>query len=270
MQYYFVSMNIVSNWGSALFCLHRKYLVWNLVSRNLKVKYRYSFFGFLWTLLVPLSQALVYYAVFNVILKVQIPHYLVFILAGILPWAFFSQSILEGMDSVVGNASIVTKVPVPLQVFSLTGSLTNFSNLILATPVLVGTLVWSGLEIKAPILWLPFYWGCLFTIVFGFSTALSLLYVFFRDLKHIFGIIIQLWFYATPVLYDEAMIPVRYQWILSANPVGQIFVGLHAICIHGTYPTMIQIVQPLIWAAVAILFASLALKFLVKNSVEML
>src|SRR5689334_7103760 len=98
--------------GVDLFCLGKKFLVFNLVSRNLKLKYRRSVLGVFWTLLSPIAMGMVYYFIFKVILKVQMPYYLAFILSGVLPWTFFNQTILEGLESVVGSWSIVTKVPI--------------------------------------------------------------------------------------------------------------------------------------------------------------
>lgn len=256
--------------GIDIFCLTRKYLVYNLVSRNLKIKYRYSIFGFLWTLIVPLSQALVFYTVFNLILKVQVPNYLVLILSGILPWAFFSQTIFEGMDSIVANSSIITKVPVPLQVFPYTGALTNLTTLVLSTPVVLGTMIWSEMPIKLSLLWLPFFWGNLFIIAFGFSVTLGLLFIYFRDIKHILGILIQLWFYGTPVLYNEAMIPPELRWLLALNPVGELFVGIHQVCYQGQSPSSEQILFPLVWSMGAFVAAIFSLKFLTRRAVESL
>src|SRR6202035_5870261 len=124
--------------GIDIFCVSKKFLVFNLVGRNLKVKYRRSVLGVLWTLLSPLATVMIFYFVFKVILKVQIPHYMAFLVSGVLPWSFFSQTINEGMDSIVGNAGIAAKVPVPIQIFPLVGAITNFITLFLALPVILG------------------------------------------------------------------------------------------------------------------------------------
>src|SRR3954453_19323172 len=89
--------------GIDFFCLGKKFLVYNMVSRNLKIKYRRSVLGVFWTLLSPIAMTVVYYFVFKVILQVRMPHYLVFILSGVLPWTFFSQSLSEGMESIAGS-----------------------------------------------------------------------------------------------------------------------------------------------------------------------
>src|SRR4051794_1756265 len=89
--------------GIDLFCLGKKFLVFNLVSRNLKIKYHRSVLGLFWTLINPLAITLIFYFVFKVVLNVQIPHYLAFILSGMLPWSFFNQTMMEGMEAIVAN-----------------------------------------------------------------------------------------------------------------------------------------------------------------------
>jgi ABC-type polysaccharide/polyol phosphate export permease len=133
--------------GVDLFCVGKKFLVFNLVSRNLKIKYRRSILGIFWTLLSPVAMGFVYYFVFKVILKVQIPHYLAFILSGVLPWSFFAQTVLEGMESIVSNWSIVTKVPIPIQVFSYVNAVTNLTTLFLALPVFIGAAYFTDVPL---------------------------------------------------------------------------------------------------------------------------
>ncbi len=251
-------------------CLSRKYLVYNLVAKNLKVKYRFSILGFLWTLLVPLSQALVYYMIFNIVLKIQIPHYLILILCGVLPWGFFSQTIMEGVDSIVGNGAILSKVPIPPQIFSFAGAITNLISLMLSTPVLLIGMYFSGVPITWNLMLLPYFWLCLFLIAYGLSLILGLLYVYLRDLKHVVGILIQLWFYATPVLYLESMIPVDFRWLLSLNPVGEIFVGFHKICLLGEAPEVGQLLAPFLWSVVIFLSSAVIYKLFSGNAVETL
>src|SRR3954471_24738544 len=95
--------------GVDFFCFGKKFLVFNLVSRNLKIKYRRSVLGVFWTLLSPLAMAVIYYFVFRVVLNVRIDHYAVFILSGVLPWSFFGVTTLEGLDSILGNGSLISK-----------------------------------------------------------------------------------------------------------------------------------------------------------------
>jgi ABC-type polysaccharide/polyol phosphate export permease len=245
--------------GIDIFCLNKKFLVYNMVSRNLKIKYRRSVLGVFWTLLSPIAMALTYYFVFKTVLNVQIPFYLAFILSGVLPWSFFAQTVNEGMESIVGNWGLVSKVPIPLQVFPYVGSLTNLTTLITAMPVLLAASLFSGAPVGASLLLVPVYLVCLFFMAYSLSMILALAYVFFRDLRHAMGIFIQLWFYATPVVYSEAMVPEQYRWVIFANPVGTLFAGMHDIFVHGAWPPATYVGATLAWTF-ALLIATLVIQ----------
>src|SRR3954462_3483713 len=154
--------------GVDFFCLGKKFLVFNLVSRNLKIKYRRSVLGVFWTLLSPLAMAFIYFFVFQVVLKVKIDHYAVFILTGVLPWSFFGVTTMEGLDSILGNGSLISKVPVPTQGFPFVVSVTNLVTLVLSLPVLMGAALLSRVDIGWPILLFPFYLAALFLIAYSF------------------------------------------------------------------------------------------------------
>jgi ABC-type polysaccharide/polyol phosphate export permease len=240
---------LIQPFGIDLFCMGKKFLVFNLVSRNLKVKYRRSFFGFFWTLLSPLAMSLVYYYVFKVIMNNNTPHYLPFILSGVLPWAFFSSTVIEAMESLVGNIGVLTKVPVPLQVFPYVGAITNGVTLVLSLPILLGAVSYSQLPVTWSWLFLPVLLGLLFLMSYSVGLMLSIFFVFLRDLRHIMGIVMQIWFYATPILYDESFIPEKIRFVLWLNPVAHCFSGIHRILIAGLPPTGDQWLGAVAWTA---------------------
>ncbi|RYZ75673.1 MAG: ABC transporter permease [Proteobacteria bacterium] len=246
---------LIKPFGIDLFCVGKKFLVYNMVGRNLKIKYRRSVLGILWTLLSPLSLVGIYYFVFKTILKVESPNYLAYLVSGILPWAFFSQTILEGMESISGNSGLVSKIPVPLQVFPLVGMLTNLVTLIFALPIMITVSVSSGILLGPSLLLLPVYICGVALISYTFALSLGLMFVYFQDLKHITGLAIQLWFYATPVLYHSTMIPAKYGWILYANPVATAFIAIHQILTEGTWPPISLLFATFIWTVISLIGA---------------
>lgn len=254
--------------GVDFFCLGKKFLVYNLISRNLKIKYRRSVVGIFWTLLAPIAVTAIYYFVFKVIMKVSIPHHLVFILSGVLFWNFFAQSLLEGMESIVGNWGLISKVPIPLQIFPYVGTLTNLVTLTLAIPVLLGAALVSGLSIGFSVIVLPFYLVTLFLLAYGFAFILAVGFVYFRDLRHLMGILMQIWFYATPVVYNEEMIPEKYGWVLIVNPLGQAFSGLHHLILEGTLAPPTHFVILVSWTLGVMLVAAGLHRWLGKEMVE--
>jgi ABC-type polysaccharide/polyol phosphate export permease len=252
------------------FCTQKKFLVFHLVSRNLKIKYRRSILGVLWTLLSPLAMTAVYYFVFNVVMNVQIPFRLVFFMSGILFWNFISQTIMEGMDSLVGNMGLVTKVPVPLNVFPFVGTITNLITLLFSMPILLGAAILSGAPLSTSLVLMPIYGLLLFLMIYSISFCLGVLYVFLRDLKHLMGIVISIWFYASPVIYNDHMIPEKYKWILYANPFGMFFSDMHLIWTQGGWPSLSHFLVFSSWSLSFVFAAIFFYKKFSKGLVELL
>ena len=217
-----------------IFCTGKKFLVFNLVSRDLKIKYRRSFFGFFWTILHPLALSGMFYVIFKVIFKANIPHYVPFILSGVIPWTFFSASVIEGTEVLRANAPLLTKVPIPPQVFPIVVCSGNFITFLLSLPVLIGFSFMSGVPFQTSALYLPVLCINLFICAHSFALILSVLYVYFRDLKHAIGLLMQLLFYATPIVYQVEMIPEKFKGFLYLNPIGNLFANFHRVFIGET------------------------------------
>lgn len=207
------------------FCLHRRNLLVNLIFRNFRTKFRGSILGYLWTLVIPLSQVVVFYFVYQVVLKIPIPNYLAFIVLGVMPWVFFSSTVNESFETLVAGQNLLTHLPVPIQVFPAATVMTNFVSLALAMPVMLGVLLWSGIPFNTNMLWaIPLLAG-LVLFTYCLSLILACLYVLFRDLKYIFAIVLSLWIYATPVFYSMDLVPAQFHWLFYVNPLTGFFVG---------------------------------------------
>lgn len=256
-------VNYISNLvlGFDAFCFNKKFLVFNLVNRNLKIKYRRSFFGFFWTIIAPLATSIIYYFVFKIILKIDRPHYLPFILCGLIPWAFFTQSISEATESIVSNQGLISKIPVPIQVFPLVVSITNFSTLLFALPIILVSAWLSGVVPSLAVFLILPYFLALLLISYALGAVLAVMYVYLRDLKHALGLLLQIWFYATPIIYDINMIPEKYRFILGLNPVGYIFVGIQESVLGATKNAAFALVGACSWS----LFSLVLLRFTFKR-----
>jgi ABC-type polysaccharide/polyol phosphate export permease len=226
--------------------------------------------GVYWTVLTPFAMGMIYYFVFKMVMKVQIPHYVAFIMSGVLPWTFFAQTLLEGMEAIVSNWALVTKVPIPLQTFPFTGALTNLVTLGLATPVLLVAALISGVTLGPSLVLLPLYFILLFLLAYGFATVLSVTFVFFRDLRHLMGIVMQIWFYASPVVYAESMIPERFRWVLWVNPVAPILTGIREILVAGSWPGAEGLLASVAWASAVTLACAYLQMRLAHGVVEQL
>jgi ABC-type polysaccharide/polyol phosphate export permease len=241
------------------FCLGKKFLVYNMVGRNIKTKYGRSFIGLGWTILSPLMLAAIYYFVFKMVMRVQMTRYLTFVLSGVLPWSFFSQCVIEGMESIVGNEGLVTQIPIPLQVLPFVNVTTNLITLSAAIPVIIGVSLFQGITPGFQTLFILYFFAVLFLLAYSLGIILSVGYVLFRDLRHAMTLFLQLWMFGTPVIYSLDMVPERFRMFMHLNPVTDAISGIHQIFTLGTYPTMSQIFFSGMWA---ILLSSIGMAFM--------
>jgi ABC-type polysaccharide/polyol phosphate export permease len=252
------------------FCLGKKFLVYNMVGRNIKSKYGRSFIGLGWTLLSPMMLAAIYYLVFKQIMRVQMTHYLTFVLSGVLPWTFFAQCVMEGMESIVGNESLVTQIPVPLQILPLVNSTTNLITLSAAVPVILAVSIFQGVTPGWHSLFVFYFFGILFLLAYSLALILSVGYVIFRDLRHVMTLFLQLWMFGTPVIYSVEMVPERYRPFLHLNPVTDAISGLHQIFTQGIFPSSDQMIYSALWAVVSTVIAMFFMRTSLRNVVEKL
>jgi lipopolysaccharide transport system permease protein len=211
-------------------------LVNSLVVRELKARYRGSFLGFLWTFLNPLLLLGVYALVFNIYLRIRIEHYAGFMFVGLLPWIWFSSSLLEGTLSITAGGSLVTKVLFPGQVLPMVKILANLLNYLLSLPVLFGFLWAMGIMPGWPLLWLPILIGLHLLFIVGLVLILATINVFFRDVQHILANLLTLWFFLTPILYPLSQVPPPFnKWVL-VNPMAQISLAYQDIFFYNRNP----------------------------------
>jgi lipopolysaccharide transport system permease protein len=239
-----------------LFCLDHKFLLLNLIRRNLKVRYRQSVGGMLWTLLIPICTAMVFYFVFKFYMRIQADHYLGLIISGIIPWGFVSSSLSMGTESLVNNSTILSKVPVRPNVFPLTENMTNFINSFLGLPVIFGALLIDGVSFSSTWLAYPLLLIPLFLIVYSMTYLLSLAFVFLRDLRHFLQVILQMAFYLTPIVYPYSMVPERYLVYFYLNPVAGFFIASQDILIQGKLPSFESVFQLTMWTVIMLVISS--------------
>lgn len=198
-----------------------KYLLTQLISRDFKVKYKRSALGVLWSILYPLLTMSVLALVFSNIFKASIPgvSYLVYLLSGLVIFNFFSEATNLAMSSVVANFSLINKVYIPKYIFPLSKILFVGINFLLTLIPLYIMILITGTKITILHLLLPFMFVLFLIFVIGFGLILSTIAVFIRDMFYIYGIIITLWMYLTPVMYDISMIPEKFQFFIKLNPL---------------------------------------------------
>lgn len=217
-------------------------LVGALVSRDLKVRYRRSAIGFLWTMLQPLLMMLVLQTVFSTIFlakSAEVPqNYEVYVLAGILFWNFFSQSIVASMNSLRGNAQLLQKLPVPKAVFPLATVLSGLVNLVFALLPLFGLLIFTGHPLSPALLFLPVAILIVAVFTLGAGLLLSPLAVFFSDVVELIGVLLTLLFYLTPVIYPKDIVPENLRWLVRFNPIRSILEVFRDPIYQGEIPPL--------------------------------
>jgi ABC-2 type transport system permease protein len=227
-------------------------LVWALVLRDLKVRYRRSTIGFLWTMLQPLLMMLTFQLVFAALFRFEIPNYSVYALAGILFWNFFQQSIVASMNSLRGNAALLQKLPIPRAVFPLATVLSGLVNLGFALLTLIALLLVTGHPLRPALLFLPVAILLAAAFTLGAGLLLSPLAVFFSDVVEFVGVVLGVLFYLTPVFYPMDIVPARFRPLVRFNPIRSILEVFRDPVYQGEVP-------PLTHLAVAVVVAALAL-----------
>ncbi|MEM1206443.1 MAG: ABC transporter permease [Acidobacteriota bacterium] len=198
-------------------------LIWELVTRDLKVRYRRSALGFLWSMLQPLLTMGVLMIVFSSIFRFDIKNYPVYALSGILFWNFFQQSIVVSMNSLRVHAYVLQKLPVPMAVFPISTVLSGLVNLLLALVPLLGLLIATGHKMGPSLLFLPvsILIATLFTL--GAGMMLAPLSVFFTDIVEMVTVGLMLFFYLTPIFYPKEIVQgTSYYPIIHYNPLRSI------------------------------------------------
>ncbi|MGQ9627413.1 MAG: ABC transporter permease [Anaerolineae bacterium] len=198
-------------WARIVELVKYRELIKNLVIRDVKVRYKNSILGIFWSFLNPLIMMATFTVIFTVVMPVGIEKYPVFFLCGLLPWQFFSNSLVAATGSVVGNAPLIKKVYFPREVLPISAV---FSNLIFFLNALALFFILSffifGVRLTWWILFLPAIIIIQMTFSIGLALIVSTLNVFYRDTEHIIGVLMQIWFFLTPIFYSADTIPRHY------------------------------------------------------------
>lgn len=232
------------------------YLMRQLVSRDFKVKYKRSILGVAWSLLYPLLTMAVMAVVFSNFFHFTTPgvSYLAYLMVGLTYFNYFSEASNLAMSSVVANFSLINKVYIPKYIFPFTKCLFVGINFLLTLVPLYAVIIFTGTGLNWYHFLLPFSFLCLFMFTVGMGLLLSTIAVFMRDMFYIYGIIITLWTYLTPVMYDLNAIQFKYAYLLKLNPMYQYINFARTIILYHNCPTLMQFVACFVSAVLVLLF----------------
>jgi len=198
---------------------HRN-LLWNLVRRDLTVRYKRSMIGFFWTMLNPLLTMLILTVVFSTIFRFEgISNYPTYFLSAYLVFGFFAQTTNQSMQSLAWNGALMKRVRVPKSIFAVSTTLSGLVNLVLAYIPLFLIMIATGAPICTTVLFLPISFLLIAMFTLGVSLVLSAMAVYFEDVQHMYQVVTIGLMYLTPIIYPIGIIPYKWLWVIRANPL---------------------------------------------------
>ncbi|MEM2956381.1 MAG: ABC transporter permease [Candidatus Pacearchaeota archaeon] len=201
---------------------------------DFKLKYSSSVLGFFWSLLNPLLMLATLYLVFSILFKWEIEYYQLFLLLGIIIWNFFSEATTKGMGGILEKAFLIKKIYFRREITIISACLTSFFTLLLNLVVfLIFVLIFKG-NFSWHVIYFPFILVELFILALGFSLALGAFYTKFRDLRHIWEVLLSMGFFLTPIVYPISRIPENYLKVYMLNPMARIITTSRDIFISNT------------------------------------
>jgi len=196
-------------------------MIFSLVKKDLRGRYKGSVLGFMWTFINPLFQLIVYTIVFSKILpNNNVEKYYLYLFVALIPWIFFSSSITVGAASVVAQKDLVKKIYFPRMVIPISYVTSCFVNMLLSFIVIFAVIIITGTGFNfLALLTLPVIMLVEYLFALGMSLLTSAVTVYFRDLEHILSIVAMAWMYLTPIVYSKSIVPKRYLPLFNLNPM---------------------------------------------------
>jgi lipopolysaccharide transport system permease protein len=212
-------------------------LLRHLVLRDLRHKYKGSSLGFAWSLVHPLLMAAVYTVAFKLFVRLQIEHFPLFLLSGLLPWMFFTAALSGASSAIVDNGMLVRKVAFPRLILPLAAITAQFVQFALMYAVIVPLLLIFGVGVTPALLVLLPVIALQVIFTAGLGLLLSTAYVYARDTRHLLEVGLQVWFWMTPVVYSLAMAPAAIGRYLHWNPMTRFITAYQDIVVSGRPPS---------------------------------
>jgi ABC-2 type transport system permease protein len=225
----------------------------NLVLKDLKLKYRDSVLGFVWSLANPLFMIVVFTFAFRYVMRVHTENYGYFLMVGLLPWNFFAGSVQSSTGAIIGNAGLIRQVSFPRETLPIAAVLFNFAQLLLALAVfLPAFLVFSTVPVRWTMLLVVPLLLLHLGLAVGAAFALSALTVSYRDIAHFTELALFFLFWTTPIVYSAATAPPEIQLFLKLNPTAAFATAYQDVLLEGRIPDALNAVSVVGSTAVAL------------------
>ena len=247
-------------------------MVYNLVKREVRGRYKGSVLGFIWNFITPLMQILVYVLIFTIVFKPGIDNYAIYLISGIVIWNWFAESSTEGAGMFVGNSDLVKKIYFPRAILPISLVLSKMVNFLIMLVIFFIIIVSTGFGISLEmLLYLPIAIVISLFFIIGISLLLSSLNVYLRDIQYIVTVVLMLWFWITPIMYTVKNIDdVLINTILRYNPMTYFVELFQDIFYWKTAPDVSTVLICLLLSVVSVAVGSFVFKRLEKNFAEVL
>lgn len=244
-------------------------MIFSLVRRDLKGRYKGSALGFLWTFLNPLLQLFVYTMVFSMIMRTGIDKYYLFLFVTLVPWIFFSTSLTGGAGCIWTQKEMVKKIYFPREVLPIAFVTSQFVNMLLSFIVIFLALILGGIRLNpVACLCLPFVMLVEYLLALSVALLSSALNVYFRDLEYILAIIAMAWQFLSPVMYSVEQVPDQVLFLFEINPMTSILTAYRDILYYGRIPQLGTMLHAIVLGIILFVVAVVSFNKLKRSFAE--
>ena len=231
-----------------------------LLLRDIKIKYKRSILGFAWSILNPLLMMIVMSIVFSTIFKTDIKNFPIYLITGQVIFSFFSEATNTAMTSIISNGGLIKKVYIPKYIFALSKVMFSFTNMLFSLVAVVIVAIATKLPITPAILLFPLPLIYVFIFSLGVGLLLASYAVFFRDLLHLYGILLLIWTYLTPIFYPITILPENVKKVMMFNPMFVYIDNFREIILYGKVPSLSSNLLCICYSLIALLVGTLAFR----------
>ncbi len=225
-----------------------RYLLGQLVRRDITTRYKRSVLGVAWTMLNPLGTMLILTFVFSNFFRSEVQHFPVYILSGLLAWNFFTQATNAAISGLVWGGSLLKRIYIPSTVFGVSAIGTALVNMVMSLVPLIIVMIIDGATFHLSMFFLPVSILLLTGFTLGFGLFISSLAVFFPDIGEMYQVLLTAWMYLTPIIYPETLISAQYRPIFKINPMYWMVKMFRLPIFEGRLPTLPEILPAIAWS----------------------
>jgi ABC-type polysaccharide/polyol phosphate export permease len=240
-----------------------KFVLHNLITKDFRIRYRNMSLGVFWSVLNPLVMMAVLTFVFTKIMVSPLPHFAVFLFCGLVPYNFFSIGWISGTTSLVDNASLIKRVPVPREVIPISAVLSNCAHLLIQMGLLIILVLISGISLNVHWVWIPLLLLLEIVFVCGLSLLFSGLNVYIRDMRYVVESAALVLWWLVPIIYDFSMIPAAFKDIYQYNPIAALVLAMRTVILDAQAPSHL-----LLYKLCGVSFITLALGWYMFTRLE--